>query len=406
MSETLELKEKRGACVWCGNSPVDHQSTYIFQSISAVISTGDYAMRNVRAYRLLIRALEEFAQILARTFLALGTFLRIVRYGESPENARSYRSQVVWEEARERGIPMQQVILGKFHTDAYRAFVNGSWRYFISLPFPPHLATTRLWFDDKHLLKTHLRKEGIPVPGSGVALTKRRARALFRELKAPLVVKPRLGSRGRHTTTNVMDEKTLIQAFSQAQKLCAHVSIEEELEGSVCRGTVIGGVLRGFLEASPTHIVGDGIHTIRERIAEKNKMRPERMSEIEVTEEVERFLGRNGLSLASMPRHGEVVVLTHRTGRLFGGETRELLDTVRPKLKRYLEDAARALDVPIVGFDLIIKDPESDPDTQKWGIIEANTLPFIDLHYLPLKGTPSKTAKAVWDLWDIKNFTK
>lgn len=406
MSDAAELKERKGGCVWCGNSPVDHQSTYLFQSISAVISTGDYKMRNVGAYKFFIRALEEFAQMLARYFLTLGALLGIVRYGDVVEKARSYRSQVVWEEARERGILMQQVIVGRFHMDAYRAFVRGSWRYFISLPFPPHLATTRLWFDDKHLLKTHLRKEGIPVPGSGVALTKRHARALFKELKAPLVVKPCLGSRGRHTTTNVTHEETLMQAFSQARKLCAHVSIEEELQGSVCRGTVIGGVLRGFLEASPTHIVGDGVHTIAERVAEKNKTRSERMSEIEVTEEVERFLERNSLSLASVPHEGEVVVLTHRTGRLFGGETRELLDTVHPKLKRFLEDAARALDVPIVGFDLIIQNPEVDPDSQKWGIIEANTLPFIDLHYLPLKGRPSKTAKAVWDLWDIKNSTK
>lgn len=405
MSEMVDRKEKKGGCVWCGNSPIDHQSTYIFQSISAVISTGDYAMRDISAYKFFISALEEFAQILARVFLTLGALLGIVRFGDVVEKARSYRSQVVWEEARERGIPMQQIIVGTFYMDAYRAFVNGSWRYFISLPFPPHLATTRLWFDDKYLLKTHLRKAGIPVPGSGVALTKRRARALFRELKAPLVVKPRLGSRGRHTTTNVTDEETLMQAFRSARTLCAHVSIEEELEGSVCRGTVIGGVLRGFLEASPTHIVGDGNHSVLELIREKNKARSERMSEIEVTEEVERFLGRNGLSLASVPREGQVVVLTHRTGRLFGGETRELLDTVHPKIKKYLEDAARALDVPVVGFDLIIKNPESDPDAQKWGIIEANTLPFIDLHYLPLKGTPSKTAKAVWDLWDIKDAT-
>ncbi len=400
MPDLAELKERKGGCVWCGNSPVDHQSTYIFQSISAVISTGDYAMRNVGIYRFFIRALEDFAQILARAFVTVGEVMGLVHYGEEVEKARSYRSQVVWEEARERGIPMQQVIVGTFRMDAYRAFVNGSWRYFISLPFPPHLATTRLWFDDKHLLKEHLRKEGIPVPGSGVALTKRRARALFRELKAPLVVKPRLGSRGRHTTTNVTDEEALIQAFRSARKLCAHVSIEEELQGSVCRGTVIGGHLCGFLEATPTHIVGDGVRTIQEHIVEKNRTRPDRMGEIEVSKEVEQFLERNRLSLASVPGEREVVVLTHRTGRLFGGETRELLETVHPKLKRYLEDAARALDVPIVGFDLIIENPEVDPDTQKWGIIEANTLPFIDLHYLPLKGTPSKTAKAVWDLWE------
>jgi D-alanine-D-alanine ligase-like ATP-grasp enzyme len=94
-----------------------------------------------------------------------------------------------------------------------------------------------------------------------------------------------------------------------------------------------------------------------------------------------------------------VVPLTHRTGRLFGGETRELLASVHPKLRDTLERAVRTLDVPVVGLDVIIKDPEADPDTQTWGIIEANSLPFIDLHYLPLYGTPSNPAAQVWDLW-------
>jgi D-alanine-D-alanine ligase-like ATP-grasp enzyme len=53
----------------------------------------------------------------------------------------------------------------------------------------------------------------------------------------------------------------------------------------------------------------------------------------------------------------------------------------------------------VAGFDLIIADPEQDPDNQEWGIIEANSLPFIDLHYLPLYGRPSNPAAQVWDMW-------
>jgi D-alanine-D-alanine ligase-like ATP-grasp enzyme len=64
-----------------------------------------------------------------------------------------------------------------------------------------------------------------------------------------------------------------------------------------------------------------------------------------------------------------------------------------------MERAARALQTPLVGFDLIIPDPERDPDAQTWGVIEANSLPYIDLHYLPLEGTPSNVAASVWDLW-------
>jgi cyanophycin synthetase len=92
-----------------------------------------------------------------------------------------------------------------------------------------------------------------------------------------------------------------------------------------------------------------------------------------------------------------ILPLTHRTGRLFGGRTRELLGHEHPKLRAYLERAAVLLNTPIVGFDMIIPHPENDPDTQRWGIIEANSLPYIDLHYLPLEGEPSNVAESVWD---------
>ena len=55
------------------------------------------------------------------------------------------------------------------------------------------------------------------------------------------------------------------------------------------------------------------------------------------------------------------------------------------------------LKLPIVGFDIIIPDPKTDPDGQRWGILEANSLPFIELHYSPLQGTPSRVAADVWD---------
>ncbi len=393
------LLPKPLSCDLCGNSPVPHQSTFIFQSLSILLSRADYVLRDVRVYRRFIQLCEMLGEMLGRALLALGVFLRVVSYGADPTKARSYRSQVVWEEAVKRGIRMEQVVVGSFHTDMYRAYVGSRWHVFVSLPVPPHLSSVRIWADDKYLLKKHLRDAGVPVPDCRVAFRREEAKRVFAEIKKPLVVKPRFGSRGRHTTTGVHDEQVFIEAFLSARKLCAHVSIEEELFGQVCRGTVIGGVLRGFFEAHPPFVVGDGARSIAELIAEKNRERPERVSDIVLNDEVRHFLSRSAKSPTSVPQSGERVVLSHRTGRLFGGETRELLKTVHPKMVTILERAAHVIDIPIVGFDLIIENPEQDPDTQRWGIIEANTLPVIDLHYLPLHGELSRTAEAVWDLW-------
>jgi hypothetical protein len=205
--------------------------------------------------------------------------------------------------------------------------------------------------------------------------------------------------RGRHTTTFVSTDADLHTAFRSAQQLCRHVSIEKCLLGPVCRATIIQGNLAGFFAAYPPTVVGDSVSTIHQLIEAWNASVPDRVQPITLTPEHSAFMRRRGVSEDTVLENGVSMTLSHRTGRLFGGTTRELLSSVHPKLRAYAENAARELDVPVVGFDLIIADPEQDPDTQEWGIIEANSLPFIDLHYLPLYGRPSNPAAQVWDMW-------
>ena len=174
----------------------------------------------------------------------------------------------------------------------------------------------------------------------------------------------------------------------------------------MCRGTVVGGKLEGFFQAYPPRVTGDGHSTIAMLVAGENARKPERVQSIVLTGEHRAFLARSGYTPDTILTRGLTIPLTHRTGRLFGGHTRELLGHEHPRLRAHLERAAALLKAPIVGFDLIIDDPESDPDTQRWGIIEANSVPYIDLHYLPLTGTPSRVAVSVWDYVEknLRNF--
>lgn len=357
-------------------------------------------------------AIRNFFHIAGCTAAALERFnhrlfgaLRLIRYGTDPTKARTYRSQVVWEEAVRRGIPMEQLVFLGSHSDVYRARLNNRWIYFESLPIPGSYASDAYrWMDDKCLLSTALAAAGIPSPSIESVTSERRALETFSRMGGRVVVKPRVGSRGRHTTTNVRDEEAVRAAFKSAQKLCRYVCVTRHLDGSVCRGTVVGGRLVGFFQAEPPRVVGDGVSTIEGLVKKKNNERHERVQPIMIRGEHEAYMRRAGYTRTSVLPRGEVFDLTHRTGRLFGGETRELLSSVHPKLREYLERAAAALAIPVVGFDLIIKDPEGDPESQEWGIIEANSLPFIDLHYLPLYGEPSNVAAHVWDLWKNKDL--
>jgi cyanophycin synthetase len=387
-----EYKETPGTCSACGNSPVNHFHTYVAYTMS-VWGTGSkwnplYALRAFSGV-----LADRIEPMLYRGIAALP----ISRFERDAENAVTYRSQVVWEEAKRRGIEMEQLVLGNSRTDIYRARVGGKALYFHSLPTAYFQKAHESWVDDKFLLKRELREAGVPAPRSISTRTLKEARRAFEELDGSVVVKPRLGSRARHTTTNVCTLQELEEAFKSAQKLCRYVAIEEFLEGPVCRATCVGGKLAGFFEAHPPRITGDGHSTIVQLIEKQNSQKPERVGDIVLTDEHRAHLSRLTLGENSVLPEGKVVALTHRTGRLFGGETRELRDDIHPKLRATLERAARVVGGPIVGFDLIISDASADPDKQTWGIIEANTLPYIDLHYLPLHGEPSPVARDVWD---------
>ena len=64
-----------------------------------------------------------------------------------------------------------------------------------------------------------------------------------------------------------------------------------------------------------------------------------------------------------------------------------------------LEHVAKFLDDPLVGVDFIIEDiTKSWREEQHCGIIECNSLPFIDLHHYVMFGKPQNVAGKLWDL--------
>lgn len=409
MTEFHELKEKPGACIYCGNSPVPHVPTHIFNTVNVFI--GKIFFLYARS-SLAKRVSRFFAYIQFYTigyFNAFSKFLRIIRYGTDPAKAATYRGQVLWEDAHAYGISMEQIIVYGKHTDIYRAVLpkhfisTGSHAmviHFDGLPIPPwHVGTGPQWIDDKYLLKQVFRGAGIQSPESITVTTFEQAKKAWQRINGPVVCKPRIGSRARHTTVRITTEEELRAAFKIAQQLCRYVLVEAYIPGPVCRATLVKNKLVGFFRADAARVVGDGVSSISSLIDKKNLTKHDRVKEVVINDEHVSFLRKSGHTLESVLPAGEPQYISWRTGRLFGGETEELLPVVHPALKETLERAAAVIDTPIVGFDLICADPRMDPNTQSWGIIEANSVPFIDIHYLPLHGTPNRVGMAVWDLW-------
>jgi D-alanine-D-alanine ligase-like ATP-grasp enzyme len=381
---------KKPRCLYCGNNPTPHSASWIDSTIALTLNPFFQFVSGSRIGHALL-SVSEF--VLDRSWDAL-VLISFIRFSGDPKHPPTERGKVVYDEAVARGWKMETaVILGK-PVDVYRIiFPGGKKLAFSGLPrLNIDDAAASSWMDDKALLKKHLNEAGIPVSrGKGFDNLKK-AEKYFETARKPVITKPRLGSRGRHTTTFIHTHEDFKKAFSIAQQLGPHVVVEEHLVGSVYRATMIDRKLAGVLAGDPPRVTGDGVHTVLELIAIKNETRDERVSAFVPSALTEPFLKRQGHSLEGVLDEGVTIDLTEKIGLSYGGKSREVTPLTHPKLREELERAARIVDDPILGFDFITTDVSADPDTVRWGIIECNALPFINLHHDPLEGEPVNVA--------------
>jgi D-alanine-D-alanine ligase-like ATP-grasp enzyme len=381
-------------CPYCGPEPVSHWMLWTNEAISMPMHPFD----RLGSGSFVHQAWDIGSPWLAKLFFGLMRLIGLSSYNTDLAAIYSPRAKVLWEEAERRGIPIRSIrFLGK-ELDIYEAKVNGHWMLFNGLPRRMARRGDALWWmDDKAILKKRLAAAHIPVPRGGAAMSLRSGLKTFNRIDKPVIVKPRFGSRGRHTLTFLKTETEFTQAFKIAKQLCPWVIVEEHLEGDVYRGTVIGGKLVGVLGGAPPRVTGDGFSTIQELINKKDSERTKGVGMVRMTPHTHEFLARLGFTTQSILPLGQTIDLTEKIGVRYGGSSEEL-ENYHPKIKLVLEDAARVLKNPILGFDFIVADITKDPSQQKWGIIECNSMPFINLHYDPLVGATNNVAKDVWDL--------
>lgn len=394
---------KKSSCSYCGNAPISH-SLYFLESIVS-ITLDNQAKKFIKYVPFFVK---DFADLVPELLFRTLVFLRLARFSEDINMANSFRSRIIWEEARKRGIIMEQVIfLGK-PLDFYRAKLKiknkNKFFYFESIPIKPEFLDISKNWDDKVVLKQEFRKHGIPVPAFFelsffTFLHFKNIKEIFLKLTKPIIVKPRVGSRGRHTVTNIHTLPQFYGGIKTALQICSYLIAEEHLEGSVCRATLVNGVLAGFYKGYAPTLIGDGKKTIRELIEEKDKKRKNRVEPIRISKELQDHILRSGFTISDILPEGIFLPLTHRIGRLFGGRTTEMIDDLHSSFIPIFKKAADIVGLSVVGFDCIIPDPVKDVALQKWGIIECNSLPFIDLHYYALEGKPRNIAGMIWDLW-------
>lgn len=343
--------------------------------------------------------LDRVGPAFSRALFGLGLATKV----SAPDEHSSEAAQALWQEAGKRGIEMYEVRPFGLPRRQFIAKRDGKSFSFEGLPRPARARKSLIWIDDKMEVKKRFRKAGFPVPEGGSAWSERQALNIFNSLRKPVIVKPREGSGGRHTTVHIENESDLIAAYKNARLIAPSVIVEEQLFGPIFRATIVDGKLAAVLRRDPPRVTGDGHSTVRQLVEAENRNPLRRgpvFAEINIDSEAsKKELARQGLAPESVPAAGREVQFHFKVNWGVGGTSRDATPETHPDNIKLFNNIGAYLGEDIVGIDFIIPDIgvswKAEPRS---GVIECNSLPAIGNHHFPFAGPERNVAGAIWDM--------
>jgi D-alanine-D-alanine ligase-like ATP-grasp enzyme len=129
----------------------------------------------------------------------------------------------------------------------------------------------------------------------------------------------------------------------------------------------------------PATVLGDGKHSIRELIETQSRRRAAATageSRIPLDAETERAVRAAGYSLDDVLPEGENLAVRKTANLHTGGTIHDVTADLHPDLAAAAVAGAKALEIPLVGFDFLVPDV-TEPD---YVVIEANERPGLANH--------------------------
>jgi cyanophycin synthetase len=253
---------------------------------------------------------------------------------------------------------------------------------------------------DKDLTKRLLAAAGVPVPLGRPVTDLDDARRAADEIGWPVVVKPRDGNQGKGVTVNITSDEHLTIAHRVAAEY-GEVMVERYLPGHDFRLLVVGDRLVAAARRDPPHVIGDGVHTVRELVDKVNED-PRRgeghatsLTKIRIDEIALARLSVQSLTPDSVPEAGRRVVLRNNANLSTGGTATDVTDEVHPEVAARAVAAARTIGLEICGVDVLAETVQRPLEEQGGGIVEVNAAPGLRMHLSPSYGKGRPVGEAV-----------
>jgi cyanophycin synthetase len=254
---------------------------------------------------------------------------------------------------------------------------------------------------DKDLTKKLLHAAGVPVPIGRAVSNAEDGWTAACEIGLPVVVKPRDGNQGKGVTVNIVTRDHFAIAFSAAREVSSEILVERFIPGHDHRLLVVGSKLIAAARRDPPHVIGDGIHSVRELVDQVNSD-PRRgeghatsLTKMRLDEIAMARLAVQGLTAESVPPQGARVVLRNNANLSTGGSATDVTDDVHPEVAARAVEAAQMIGLDVCGVDVVCESVIRPLEEQGGGIVEVNAAPGLRMHLSPSYGRPRPVGEAI-----------
>ena len=213
----------------------------------------------------------------------------------------------------------------------------------------------------------------------------------FLEEHGRIVVKPLDGEQGNGVAVDLDTFEQVQVAVEAARSFDHRVLLESFHPGLDLRIVVIGFEMVAAAIRRPAQVIGDGHHSILQLIEAQSRRRQaatDGESRIPQDAETLRAVQAAGYEYDSVLPAGELLAVRKTANLHTGGCLEDVTAILHPVLKDAAIRAARALDIPVVGLDMMV----SAADQPEYVFIEANERAGLANH------EPQPTAERFIDL--------